>query len=751
LNSGMANISNNDKLHKYFLKSPSFAPYFTSVYNETCEFFFLSFMHPRLLFLFFILAPLCAHPQRNERALTTNPAIDYYQQQISEGITKQLAKINWAHVDRKSGGGGVLYTIPVVVHVLHEYGPELISDDAIYNMISGANSLFLLTNPNAVNIIDKFKPVAASTQIALKLATKDPNGKPTKGIEHIYSYLSGEGASNYWDQVKISQWPPESYLNIWIIGTAPFYPGISYSPAQAAYFPYYDGLIMNYNPLQANTGAMLIAGYLNLPRPCSYNNSPPCTDADGIPDTPPCWEDFPFTCTTIFDTTCDTPNRQNVMFDNDSSCALMFTYGQGQYMQYILQIDIGNRDSLVTPFNYTQTGMDQPLPDLPPVVDFSIKNTTNKPTYFFCENESVRFINESWNDTITGVTWTFSNNAKIPSSTSMSVVTNEFYKPGWATVTLAATGNNSGTTTLSNPYALYIADTAPTNAYGYYQEFEPRAVGINKWPMFNYFNNNFKWQLSNVGYYDHACVSYAGYDSRSFPENVTGTPAGDYDDLFTPVFDLTGFGGDCYLNFMSSGATATADPRAMTDTLEIDYSTDLSNSWQVLKILKGNELDNKGTLSIPYTPLWMGDWVPQAIILPTGLKTRHTIFRFRYHPGANDTTGYSTGNNFYLDRFNLNSVPESIAETDQTEDGLSLQPNPASGSSYVIITDKAGVQASIITVTDITGHVVYETKSNSSGSSATIEIPGKAITAKGVYLVHIITRKWIETKKLVVY
>lgn len=45
-----------------------------------------------------------------------------------------------------------LYTIPVVVHVLHEYGSELVSDSTIYTLIAGMNSFFLKTNPDTANI-----------------------------------------------------------------------------------------------------------------------------------------------------------------------------------------------------------------------------------------------------------------------------------------------------------------------------------------------------------------------------------------------------------------------------------------------------------------------------------------------------------------------------------------------------------------------------------------------------------------------
>jgi len=383
-----------------------------------------------------------------------------------------------------------------------------------------------------------------------------------------------------------------------------------------------------------------------------------------------------------------------------------------------------------------------------PVADFSVKNNYNQPTYFFCENENVRFTNASWNDTITGVSWTFSNSPLIPANTSNTLI-NKFYQPGWVTVTLAATGNNTGTTTLTDTVALYIADTTPTNGNGYYQEFN-NGGDLYKWPMFNYFNNSFKWQLVDVGYYDNACVAYIGYDYRTFPANATGTPQGDYDDLFTPVFDLTGYSGNCYLNFMSSGATITSNPRAMTDTLEIDYSTDLANTWHVLDKLVKDSLDNKGTINTPYWPSGMSDWVPQAIPIPVSVQKRQTIFRFRYHPGA-DSNGISSGNNFYLDRFNINSVPESVAVIDNMNDCVSLQPNPTHTSAYVIIKDKAGIQSATVVVTDITGKVVYETTSNKYGSAARIEIPESMITSKGLYLVHIITDQLNQTEKLVVY
>jgi hypothetical protein len=163
-------------------------------------------MRLKVFFLFTIVIPLCSLAQRNELDVPSNPAIEYYKQQLSEQVMKQLNKIDFSNIGKKAAGGTALYTIPVVVHVLHDYGAELIPDSTIYNCIAIMNGFFLKTNPDTINIIDKYKSVAANTQIAFKLATKDPHGNQTKGIEHICTYLTNSNL-NFRDQSKLNQWP----------------------------------------------------------------------------------------------------------------------------------------------------------------------------------------------------------------------------------------------------------------------------------------------------------------------------------------------------------------------------------------------------------------------------------------------------------------------------------------------------------------------------------------------------------------
>ncbi len=685
-------------------------------------------------------------PHEAEQA--SNPASEYAKQQLTEQVLRQLDKIDWNHVDRTTSGGTVLYTIPVVVHVLHNYGVELIPDTTIYKILDSVNSFFLKTNPDTVNIIAKFKAVAANTKISFKLATIDPRGNPTKGVEHIFTYLTYAGS----DQVKVSQWPQERYLNIWTSNSSSPVASIYYTPTMAAYSPYYDGLVLNYGyfaPYPGGYIALYFARYLNLPYPCYAFGPATCSDNDGIPDTPPCNDDF-YSCTNIYDTVCDTPNVQNIM-SSPGPCGIMFTYGQGQYMQNVLQLDYGKRDSLVTPYTSAVTGVNQPVHDLWPVADFSVGSPSigsTVPRHFYCQGQNVGFVNKSWNDTIVAASWAFSNSAHVPTSTALSAVLNAFHEPGWVTVSLAVTGNNTGTTTLTDSNALFIADSIATNALGYVQEFVP-SVGMGKWPMFNYYGNGFKWQLINNGYFDNTGLEYTGYDVRTFPENTTGMALGDVDDIFTPAFDLTGFGDSCFLNFMTSGATRFLNILHSGDSLEVQYSADHNYSWHTLETLRRDSLFNKNGVSDPYAPLSPGDWMAHHISLPAAARTAYSLFRFRYHPGA-DSTGISMGNNFYLDHFNFSGFPESIAMTEHMPEGLSLVPNPTQAGAYAIVKDKVAIQDVTIIVTDITGKCVYKMHENTNNTTEKIEIPATVLPSIGLYLVHIITARINQTEKLVV-
>src|SRR5690606_35396130 len=110
-------------------------------------------------------------------------------------------------------GGESSYVIPVVFHVLHEYGTENISDAQIYDAMEVINREFNSADPDSVNIVPEYASLIGNGKIQFKLAAKDPMGNCTNGIEHIYTHETRVGDA----YSKVHQWNRSKYLNIWVV------------------------------------------------------------------------------------------------------------------------------------------------------------------------------------------------------------------------------------------------------------------------------------------------------------------------------------------------------------------------------------------------------------------------------------------------------------------------------------------------------------------------------------------------------
>jgi PKD repeat protein len=431
----------------------------------------------------------------------------------------------------------------------------------------------------------------------------------------------------------------------------------------------------------------------------------------------------------------------------------MFTYLQAFAMRGTLASSVAGRNNLADPANVAATGALAPWPDLPPTADFSTNLS------FVCPNQNVMFTNRSWNDTVSVAQWTFPNGAASANSTSLTTVTNNFSTPGWTSVKLKVTGNSgSGTGTITKADAIYVANPNAVDPTNYMQEFGPS--DMTEYPMFNYYGNDHKWeQVSHAGYYDNTSIRYRNYDSRMLPATLTGTPLGDYDDFYTPAFDLTRLqagNGSVYLNFYSSGAFRTNNIQNMGDVLEISYSTNC-NVWINLKSLTNLDIGNNGLRLENFAPLGFWEWKPQSIELNPSLVSQDKVyFRFRFKPGVDTVSTNAnqymlgTGNNFYIDRLHLAKWTTAVSELEMSGKGITVAPNPTTGSSSVMIMDNTNNTAQIV-VTDITGKVVFTTHEALNKGITNIEIPAGYITARGVYMVQVTTGTLKHTEKLVVY
>ncbi len=214
----------------------------------------------RPIFLFFILVVCylqgkaqkpCGSGDLHQLLMNTDTAYRKENTAAEEEIYKNLS------VKAMNKMQTPVYTIPVVVHVIHK-GEAVgsgsnIATNNILNAIQTLNNSFRNVNNQGVDV-----------QINFKLATTDPNGNATTGINRVNGtvvagYATG-GINNYLcpstgaseTAVKdLSKWPVKSYLNIWLVYTVCnfSYTGIATGITGSAY----NGVCVTYSRLSSAT------------------------------------------------------------------------------------------------------------------------------------------------------------------------------------------------------------------------------------------------------------------------------------------------------------------------------------------------------------------------------------------------------------------------------------------------------------------------------------------------------------------
>jgi len=108
--------------------------------------------------------------------------------------------------------------IPVVFHIIYNTTAENISDAQIYAQIQQLNLDFTATNPDVGDTPSVFTPVG-NMNIEFCLATQDPNGNPTTGINRRQTTVSSFGTNNlmkFYSTGGLDGWDRNKYLNIWV-------------------------------------------------------------------------------------------------------------------------------------------------------------------------------------------------------------------------------------------------------------------------------------------------------------------------------------------------------------------------------------------------------------------------------------------------------------------------------------------------------------------------------------------------------
>lgn len=248
----------------------------------------------------------CGHSEMQKKLFNENPNLKLEYDKLSE-IARNRAFDN-------TKKRGVKYIIPVVFHILHENGVENISDDQVRDQMNILNRDYNKLNADTADVNPAFKDLIANCGFEFRLATKDPYGNCTNGIEHIYTHLTNNAS----DVSKINQWDRTKYLNVWVVKTIgqSGVAGYAYFPGSASLGFMGDGIIIKHEYIGSigtsseNTSRALtheIGHYFGLPHVWGPGNDPQieCGD-DGVTDTP----------VSKGYTSCPTPSLQNKTIPN---------------------------------------------------------------------------------------------------------------------------------------------------------------------------------------------------------------------------------------------------------------------------------------------------------------------------------------------------------------------------------------------------------------------------------------------------
>lgn len=647
-----------------------------------------------------------------------------------EAIFDALAAKKFAEVARIEGG---VLVIPVVFHVVHDYGPENISDAQIFDAIEHINADFSATNTDFGATIPEFAGIAANCQIEFRLAQRELSGACTNGITRHASTRTYEGS----DAAKLGGWQSGKYLNIWVVkdltnGAAAY----AYYPTSIAGLMYtVDGVICRYDYVgtigaagsyAAHVLSHEIGHYLNLQHVWGNSNAPgvACGD-DQVPDTP---MTEGWTTCNIYGNTCTAPidNVQNHM--EYSYCSTMFSEGQKSRMYAALESDDAMRNNLPTEENLLLTGTNDGYVASPcaPIADFYTSQR------YICAGESVTYHDVSYNGEVTSRVWTFEGGSPASSTDIAPVVT--YATEGWHQVILNVS-NGVGTDTKTWNNYLHVAPAVSIYDENYFEDFNNQTEVENDWILYNKYEDPYEWKWrGNNGYYNTGCI---WLNSRFGPDLES-------DVAISPMYDLSsGLTDNLFFKYSTTSYGDNEDDYTMS--LKIYYSINCGDSWIYMNKVTGADLITSYGGSSNFFPQYPDQWAAAAFNLPEACKTDHVQFKieFLYNPYVN---------NVFIDDFNFLSGVLNTTEQ-QASVALKVYPNPvhADGSSTIhySLTSSNMVTISISDLAGRTIQVIGNAQEQEGSHFITIS-PKELGLPSGCYFVQIKAGGQLVSDKLIV-
>ncbi len=274
---------------------------------------------------------------------------DQIERQVYEHFQGTSGKLSLLGAGGERGAAPPPYTLPVVVHIIHDNGAENIPDAVVLQGIQDLNDAY-------ANVGYYGQGTGVNTQIQFCLAKRDPDGNATTGINRVQSTLTEMTLETDDITVKdLSRWDPLKYINIWLVREI-CSSGYGCGVAGYAYFPAShggpeDGIMMEaefFGSTPGGSGVQVheMGHYLGLYHTfqggCVNNDC--LADGDRVCDTPPDQSTAWIPCGSSSNSCSTDANSgfasdvddlfQDYMDYSDFDCYSMFTQGQAERMHW---------------------------------------------------------------------------------------------------------------------------------------------------------------------------------------------------------------------------------------------------------------------------------------------------------------------------------------------------------------------------------------------------------------------------------
>ncbi|MFK7757813.1 MAG: M43 family zinc metalloprotease [Flavobacteriales bacterium] len=641
------------------------------------------------------------------------PDLQHRMSEADEELERETAEF----LQSRSGSDGPEYLIPVVFHIIHNNGPENISDAQVHDAMEVLNRDFNKENADTADVVEQFQGIIGDTNIRFKLAQLDPNGNCTNGILRVQDESTYDGDS---DMKDVSRWPRDMYLNVWVCNSAGGAAGYTFLPGSVNGFfgQLIDGIVLRYdytgrigtsNENRSRTLTHEVGHWLNLRHTWGGTNEPGlasnCQSGDNVNDTP----------NTVGWTSC-VPNGQscggldNVQnYMEYSYCSNMFTTEQSLRMRAALNSLTAERFNLWQDENLTATGVTG-NPVLC-VADFTAEQQ------FVCSGTPVNFIDQSYNDPAFYV-WDFGDGTVIE-GTDLTNPSHNYTSSGDYTVTLTISDGNTEITESKTNF-ITVLDNSEINL-PFIEGWEASLENIEANDTWESIGNSqsANWELTNN-------ASFSGLTSATI-QNLNNLE-NDEDELVSATMDFTG-ASEIVINYRYAFAT-TLQPS--DDRLRCYISNDCGFTWSQRSIHRGfTDLPTATPTSDSFAPNGPDEWASHEIIIDDQNYISSSFrVKFRFQNFG--------GNNVYLDNINIGTAAQvNVGEINPLELELSLYPNPTGADSQLEFFALQRLTDCKIEIYSSTGRLISSIFSGDLTQGEHRFPVSGAELAKGVYVVRI--------------